>query len=80
MPFQNRGLSIIFLLVVQFRFPLVPSRVDLTASRMLQSLISPTFGVTPFGCQPSVLLHTSSITWTLTFIVAVLLLWVAVSV
>ena len=80
-------LPVIFLSFDQSILPLVPSSVSLTASRMLQSLISPAFCVEGVlspsefsGCQPVLLVHTSSITPTLIFMVAVLLPWVAVSV
>ena len=79
-PLPNPSQSVIFALFAQFRLPVLPSNVDLAARRMLQSLVSLALGVTPAGFQSVVELHTSLITWTLTFMVAVSLPLVAVSV
>ena len=54
----------------QFRLPPLPSSADLAASRMLQSRISPAPGVTPVGCQPLAVLHSSFTTAMDTFIVS----------
>ena len=80
-------LPVIFLSFDQSRLPSSPSSVSLTASRMLQSLISPAPGTAGVlspsefsGCQPVFAVHTSSITPTPILMVAVLLPLVAVSV
>ena len=51
---------------------LFATKEALAASRMLQSVMSSSEGVAPPGCQPVGVLHWSSITFTLTMVVAVL--------